>query len=55
MGARNSNFENFYFLILNPLYIDVCLSAAPKPALVPVICYNDDAARPYSNTHTKFD
>ena len=55
MGTRTSNFENFYFLILNPLYIDVCLSAFPKPAPLPAIRYNNDVARPYSNTHTKFD
>ena len=36
MGARNSNIENVYFLIEIhcTFYIDVYLSAVPKPALV---------------------
>ena len=116
MGARTSNFENFYFLIeihcrfinicllpqhqlvflqvaivimqeyhiaihipgfirierglgrepgsqtlkillsfRNPLYIDVYLSAAPKPALVPANRYNYNADPPYSNTHSQCD
>ena len=52
MGGRTSTFENFYFLI-DPLHIDAYLSAVANPALMPARRYN--AARPYSNTHTKFD
>ena len=35
--------------------MDVYLSAAPQPALVPASRYNYNAASPYSNTRTKFD
>ena len=58
MEARTSNFENFYFLIeihCTSMYICLYLSAAPKPALVPANLYNNNAAIPYSNSHTKFD
>ena len=34
--------------------ISMCVSAAPKLALVPESCYNCNAARLYINTYTKF-
>ena len=52
IGARTSNFENFCFIT----EIHCTLMYIPlKPAILPASSYNNNAARPYSNTHTKFD
>ena len=47
--------RKFLLSYRKPLYIDVYLSAAFNPAFVLASRYNYNAARPDSNTHTKFD
>ena len=47
--------ESCYISYRNPLYIDVYVSTAPQPALVPASRYAGNAARSYINIYTKTD